>query len=365
MIIKSIKLKNYKNLDLELDFNDQLNLIVAPNGTGKTNLLEAINYLADGSSFRAIGDEYIMPENKKGSSISSVIVGDIFQDSGVGFGLRVAWHFPAGEKNYFFNEKKSNLQKFKRNFHTTVHAPASMDVVSGPSSNRRQFLDRSLQNLRPGLKQTFSDFRKALTQKNRLLGALAAGKITLGNARTQLPFWNEKLVQFGDKITQERLTLLETIKPFLEEIAGEVYHLDEFKLEYIRETKGDFKEIFAGNMEKELVVGRCLYGAHKDSYEFLLNGKDIRNASSRGQQRLFSLILHLAVAKLVDSEREELGVLLLDDIFSELDPEHRSKTMNYLIKGNESGEIGQIFITSPDERDLKTTKLRESILSLY
>jgi DNA replication and repair protein RecF len=117
---------------------------------------------------------------------------------------------------------------------------------------------------------------------------------------------------------------------------------------------------------KEINAGKVLYGSHRDDYGFLLNGQSVRYASSRGQQRLFSFILHFAIFEFLQIETKQNLILLLDDIFSELDAIHRANTLKYLISSSKKAKIKQIFITSADEKDLgKTLKNKVHILDIF
>lgn len=388
MLLTKIALTNYKNFSaLEVTPHPGLNLLIAPNGSGKTNLLEAINYLAEGSSFRGVGDEFVFPYADTSADIVAITAQ--LEENGINTQLRLVWEKQspanAGGKTYLLNHKKSNIQGFRRHLLTVVHAPTSLDVVAGPGKLRRDFLDNTNLKLRGDLRDNLQTYARVLRQKNRLLKLYQAGKISHSDTVIQIPLWEEKLYTHGAMITLARISLLKTLSPVLGEIAAEIYHLDRYDLEFSLTSKyfsleelasfdtradqvdylaAQLRQKLESNREKELRAGKSLYGTHLDDYEFLLNGQSVRYAASRGQQRLFSLILHLATLRMLQAETGRRFLLLLDDIFSELDEEHRLKTLNYLKVMIKENILEQVIITSPDARDLpkKMRKATELII---
>jgi DNA replication and repair protein RecF len=373
MYITKISLENYKNLNLTLHPKPGLNLVIAPNGAGKTNLLEAINYLAEGSSFRGINDEYIYPHLLKKNEVSAVQLNVASEGE---LTLRVAWQRESA-KTFFFNDKRTNLAKVKRSLRTLVHAPDTLDFVAGAAGLRRDFLDRINALLSKDGKISQTKYRKVTRQKNSLLKAYLAGNISEDQMLSQLNFWNRELAHSAAIIAAERLLLLELIFPLASEIAGKIYDLSDYEISYavdskyiterqvdaqmnkeqlIYELKANLAAKLEANKHKESRSGKSLYGPHRDDFQFKLNGGSVRYSCSRGQQRLFSLILHLAVLRLLNSEYQTTVILLLDDILSELDPQHRLNTIKYLDTLLAEGTLEQIFLTSPDDRDFSKMK---------
>jgi DNA replication and repair protein RecF len=372
MYVAHLKLENYKNLNLTVELPTGINLLVAPNGSGKSNFLEAINYFCDGISFRGASDEYIFPFGK---DVELAAVEAEVRDRGGNVDLlRIVWQ-KGRPKQYFHNRKKTNLAKFKRIISCLVHAPQSLDVVSGSAGVRRDFLDKVIVLLRPGLRTTFTNYDRAVKQKNRLLKMYQLEKVGFEELSRQKLFWDKLIVENAGIITQERITLLNLIAPVMSEMAGEIYSVKDYALDFQVSSKYFSESDYEGNSrqflhkvqtslaqklhqsaDKEIGAAKVLYGAHRDDYEFLLNTHSVRYTASRGQQRLFSLILHLAVFELIQAEYGQQIILLLDDIFSELDPNHRQNTLDYLHKAHKQGKILQIFITSPDSRDLGNKK---------
>ncbi len=379
MYITRVKLDNYKNLNLDFEPSTELNLIIAPNGTGKTNLIEAMYYFYKNSSFRGVSDDYIKPFDQNAHQVFSAIEialkqeKDDRQDT-----LRIVWD-EKGNKIHQFNSNKTNSTKFRNNIKFLLHAPSSVDVVTGSAGNRRDFLDTSISLLEPKSKKLFRKYKKVLSQKNRFLKDNDPDFSLVGqlkNAATdqigdffkknhfgkRMKFWNDQVMELTTEITFQRLSLLKELMPIMQKIAQQIYHQADYQVgfeidsKYLevmthsseinkKEIKNGIKEKLSQNLFKEIISQRSLYGAHLDDYLFSLGDKNVRHAGSRGQQRLFSVILHFAFLELFEKISEEKMIVLLDDVFSELDPEHRKNTQTYIL---DKCIHHQTFITSPD-----------------
>lgn len=365
MSFARVKIRNYKNLNATVDLDPRLNLLVAPNATGKSNFLEALGYVLTNRSFRGLADENITPLNAnplQNSVLSSVSVeteeGDNFQFS----------FLPGSGKTLQFNEKRTLVSKVQRSYKSIIYAPESMDLILGGPSVRRDFLDNLSQQILPSAARSLKTLKRVVAQKNALL---KIGKRSGVNPIQQLKIWNEQLVEVGFDVTRMRLALLSKMIPIASNMAKKLYHFENVELgvdfnsvlldlsvEGRKKIANSYKEELVRNLSdnapKEIIVGNSLYGPHRDKFEFRLSGSSAREQSSRGQQRLYSLILHFAAAELVLNYTDAEIIFLLDDVLSELDPVHRSLTITYLqelaIKSEFNDRL-QIILTSSDSRD--------------
>jgi DNA replication and repair protein RecF len=361
MLISRVALADYKSFrSFAHDLYPGVNLVIAPNGSGKTNLLEAIYYLAAGESFRKVPEENVPSVGGSGGASVAALVST---PSGLEVELALRW-----EKNlrkvYYFNGKKTTPAKVKQYFKALTYAPNSLDLILNGGIARRQFLDTVLALLRPSYRQVSSSYRRVVLAKNKLLE-----RNDIRDRLEQLKFWNQKLVELGGQITAERLALLDTLFPIMEEAAAEIYNLKDYSPSYelesrylqhtsaevnslpklISKAQANLAQKIADNSDKELFSHKTLYGPHRDDFLFKLGGQEVRYVASRGQQRLYGLIVHLAVLKLLDSEYNLPVVVLLDDLFSELDQTHRRKSIDYLVQLAKSAG-NQIVITAPDQQ---------------
>ncbi len=367
MFIRTCKLLNYKNLSLELGLVKNFNVIVAPNATGKTNFLEAVNYVATGKSFRGLADELVLPVkgNCQFASVELTLQEhlDTHTDS-----IPTLVKFvisSTGIKSLYLNEKKTTAAKINSVFASLVYAPESMDLVTGGPARRREFIDMAVARLSQVGKLALKEYKSVLTRKNVLLKSYNHSASRSDFFR-QLEFWNQKLLANAKILNQERLELLAALLPIAESMASQIFHLDLPKLNFavnaevninqdLQNWSGKLTQVFqqklTENSHKEALVGRSLYGPHKDGYEFTLQALNIRDFGSRGQQRLCSLILHLSLLKLLEDHKLTQPVLLLDDTLSELDPEHRLKTLTFLQTLTTGGNAIQMIMTSADKAD--------------
>jgi len=372
MFLQSIQISNYKNLDLNFTPSSGLNLLIADNGRGKTNLLEAINYLAINKSFR--NNEEVFPDNKIAEYVS--IAAGATKDNSSN-NLRLVWTADY-HKHYYFNQKLTNFAKVRKNIKTLLYAPTSINLVTDGASVRRDFLDTALISLLPNLKTIISTYYKVIRQKNALLTNSQANDIN-----SQLTYWNQQIVSLATTITVERILLVQLLIPLMNDIGAQIFNLTNYNITFNISSKfvdssqlslprnklqelitSNLKEKLQLNRSKEIETKRVLYGSHKDDYEFMIANRTVRYYASRGQQRLFSLVLHLALLELIESEYEDSYIILLDDIFAELDKSHRMNTCRYLLKKQETKQH-QFFITSANEEDFTSEfKAKTHLLQL-
>lgn len=381
MLLQEIALQSYRNLDLKLAPSPSLNLALAPNGSGKTNLLEAINLLSTGKSFRSTPDEQLLQVNSTGGAF---IRGEVEKISGTRHTLVTSWDH-TGKKSYIKDGKRTNLAGFRSVFGCLIHAPTTMDLVTGGGQLRRNFLDTGLRWLKPNYSKVLTNYNRVLASKRSLLKVQDLPN-NLKQLEQQLAFWNEKLAHLSAVISFARLELLASIAPGFSSITSELYSQEqpvsaEVESRYLdpdlventlagKVTRAEFEKLAGGellkiltqNSWKEAGARRPLYGAHRDDYVFLLGGLQAKFTASRGQQRLLSLGLHFALLELLDAQREEKLILLLDDVLSELDVRHKFNTLNYLER---LGRDHQIFLSSASEADFSEDQLAEyQLLSL-
>jgi len=371
MYLKSIRLQNYKNiLELDLELNPGLTLIVAPNGSGKTNLLEAIDYLSAQESFRELPDSEITPlGNAAAHSVIAAVVASSESDK------RIAFGYLKNKKSWFLDAKKTTSKNVRSSVSTLVYSPDSVDLLSNSAAVRRDFLDSVLSKLTFTFANTSKQFKHTLVQKNRLLKMFANSYVSREELITQLNFWNEKIIEYGSYIAFKRIELLEAIRPELNRLLKSSFQsipgLQEVQYEFISKYLPEdqsheairsalAEKILAGE-EKEMLVGNSLYGPQRDDVAFILKGRNIKLHASRGQQRLFSLLVYLAIAEYYKQLHGQFPILLLDDVFSELDHLHRDLLLEELRAVCARDSRIQVLITSPLAEQFEKMGDREHI----
>lgn len=333
-MLKKIVLKNYRNLkDLDFDFSEKGNICIASNGSGKTNFLESIYFSVFGDSFRSTenGTEYIGPyENfarittKWESEILDLILTNVND------------HL---KKKLTLNDKRILTKETKLKFPLILFAPTSVDLISGEPSLRRNDLDNYLSMIDVDYSNYFEKYKVILKNRNALIKNIKDGK----SSRTELTYWTEQLLNLSESIYNKRIEFITEIDVFIKDIANKILflvreenftnltlnyinHLNSEKVNYISNLKLKFSE----NIEKEIIVGKTLYGVHKDDFSVNLNQKNLRYFGSRGQQRIATFLIKIAQINFLKNRQGKLPLFLIDDIMSELDQVNREKVSKYL-----------------------------------
>jgi DNA replication and repair protein RecF len=316
MRIKSLSLRNFRNYNQrEFDFGDRT-LIVGENGVGKSNILEAIYLLATGKSFRADRDFEMIKYGEQFSVISAQLT-----DTNLTISV-------TDRKKFEVNGVPRRMQDFVGNLQAVLFSPLDMELVIGSPSIRRRYLDFVISQADGEYRRSQMSYEKGLRQRNRLLDRIREGTAS----RSQLFFWDRLLIKNGDYITQCRSVYLARQNNTNYEFIYDKSIISEPRLEQYA--------------AEEVAAATTLVGPHRDDFQILENGNDIATYGSRGQQRM--AVLHIKMGELEYLKNDQgLPLLLLDDIFSELDHRHREDVLNIAAQHQLAG--GQVIMTSADE----------------
>jgi DNA replication and repair protein RecF len=349
-MINKVNLANFRNFRSKIfKFSPDINVIVGPNASGKTNILESIFVLSTGKSFRARIEEEMINYNHELARVGGSIVG---QEEGKPVGTNLEVVLTRGEitlganpektskvakKKLLINGVSKRLVDFAGNLRTVLFGPWDLELVTEEPSKRRKFLDTVLSQVDKEYRRASLSYEKGLRQRNRLLWRIREE----GVSRSQLLFWNKLLVKNGDYISQRRREFIEFANADNFSSKGrpafggqfsstELSKLSNFQLDYdpsaISETR---LEQYAN---EEVAAASTLVGPHRDDFIFKIKKpkrknknikRDLAKFGSRGEQRMGVLWLKLAELAFIEKKTGDKPVLLLDDIFSELDHEHR------------------------------------------
>jgi DNA replication and repair protein RecF len=318
--------RSYPSLDVELPAG--LTALLGRNGQGKSNVLEAVAYLATLESFRGAPADALV---RRGAS-SAVVRGQVLVDGREQ--LIEAEINPAGR-----NRVQVNRQRLQRTrdlveaLRVTVFAPDDLELLKGGPAVRRSYLDKALVLERPAVDSVRSDFEKALRQRNALLKQ-CKGRLDEAAGLT-LDVWDLKLAQAGEELTRLRRDLADRLSPVTtrayRDVAGET---SEVRLVYVSEWhQRGLAAALVDSRADDVRRGTTLVGPHRDDLLVLLNDMPSRTHASQGEQRSLALGLRLGVHRLVTSRMGVPPVLLLDDVFSELDPERSVALLAALPQG--------------------------------
>ena len=322
MVIKSLKLKNYRNYDLlNLNFDPSTNILYGDNAQGKTNILEALYLSGTTKSHRGTKDRDIIHFGHEESHIETIVEkkGIVFQTD-----IHLKKNSPKG-----IAIDKVPIRRASELFgivHFVFFSPEDLNIIKEGPAGRRRFIDLELSQLDRIYLSNLSNYNRIINQRNSLLKDIYGQK----NLIETLDIWDMQLVSYGNKILKRRKEFIEQINKIISNI--------HFKLTGGKERISLSYESGIGNMtfeealiryrERDIKMKSTTSGPHRDDICFMTDkGLDIRKFGSQGQQRTAALSLKLSEIELVKRVIGDTPVLLLDDVLSELD-KHRQ---NYLL----------------------------------
>jgi DNA replication and repair protein RecF len=368
MFVKHLTLSHFRNhISTEIALEPGVNLLVGPNGQGKTNVIEAIEYLSTLSSHRVAGYQPLIHKDAL-SAIVRLKVSHAERDVLIDLEL----HRDNTNQVRINQSPIPRIRDVLGTVNSVVFAPEDIDIVKRDPSNRRNFIDQLLVQFSPRLAGVMTDYDRVLKQRNTLLKtARATG--AKGSSLSTLDAWDESLIKFGAEIVVERLVLVNRIKPYLTDAyqaiavtnneptilmkssllgaavvddfeEAELEYLDLIDLERITEL---FRTKLTNVRTKELERGITLVGPHRDDLVLLLGDLPAKGYASHGESWSYALALRLASARLLrDESRTGDPIVILDDVFAELDSGRRERLAS-LVADNE-----QVIITAAVREDV-------------
>ncbi len=324
-------------------------------------MLEAMAYLSLGNSFRQQKEENLLGWGSEYFYLEAeVTVQNEPHNISMGYSKkRRLWR-----KNGIVCSKKSEMAGF---LHTVVFVPDDLLLIKKGPELRRLFLDREMVQLISGYYNHLNDYRKALAQRNNLLKQIAFDKNFTETALLEV--WEESLAETGAQIMQKRAETIKKMAPIAASIhytlsSGEEKlkigydssvalpeNFAEMKPEEAKQTaKTNLLMVYQSKRTQETARGITLYGPHRDDLFISVNGVNLRNFGSQGQQRTAALALKLSEVELVYNLKGDYPVLLLDDVLSELDSGRREALLGLIF------DKAQIFITTTDQNNPMSSK---------
>jgi DNA replication and repair protein RecF len=368
--------RNYAEASVELVAGP--NLFVGSNGQGKTNLVEAIGYLSTLGSHRVASDQALIRAGRDAAVVRARLE---HADRSVLVEVQIN---RSGANRAQVNRVAAKPRDLPRYATSVLFAPEDLALVRGDPGGRRRYLDQLLVQLAPRLAGVLGDYDRVLRQRTTLLKSVRAARVAESQLST-LEVWNERLIDLGSQIVVERSALIDRIRPFVADayrrIAGDDHQADltarlsitggVLEDDDTAEDAGipdalaaaEVRETFAAALDRvrrqELDRGLTLVGPHRDDLVLTLNGLPAKGYASHGESWSFALALKLAAAAVLRAE-SPLGdpVIILDDVFAELDESRRGRLAD-AIEGYE-----QVLITAavlpdvPDALRAHTVRIR-------
>ncbi len=351
MEIINLKLLNFRNYEeLEINFSNKTNIIYGQNGMGKTNLIEAIYMLAVTKSFRFGADDVVI---KKGKSISK-IEGTIKDNISNKYKIIIN---EAGKRLKIDNNKIVKTSDYIARINIILFSPDDLKIIKDTPMTRRRLLNIEISGINSAYAVLLTKYNKVLKQRNAYLKALNKKNIYQNDF---LIILTEQLIDIGLKIVEIRKKFIENINTYISDIYFSITNKGQLSLNYKSEFKNKTKEqllkIYAKNISREIIMGKTLFGPHHDDYEFVVDKELVREYSSVGEQKNSVIAFKLAEIKNIEEELHKKPILILDDLFSELD----KKKINNIIKLIDN-EL-QTFITTTEIDNVDANLLSKSCI---
>lgn len=345
MHLQTIRLTNFKNYEsAQLDFSAQINCFLGNNGSGKTNLLDAIYYLSLTKSSTSSQDAQCILHNQPLFAIKGEFLKDDKKREVI-CGLQI------GKKKLVKLDQKpyKKASEHVGKFPVVLIAPNDTDVIRGASDQRRKFFDAIISQVDQHYLQTLIQYNHLIKQRNSLLKRFAeSGKSDL----ELLEPFNRQLLDLGNQIFEKRNAFIHEFKELVTRHYQNLTNSAEvIELNYQSHFQQNAEVLLSENLQKDIILKRSNVGIHKDDFHFVMNGEPIRKFGSQGQQKSYLIALKLAHFEFTERESGMKPVLLLDDIFDKLDDLRINKLMEMVA----SDAFGQIFIT--DARPERTMDL--------
>ncbi|MBE6148771.1 MAG: DNA replication/repair protein RecF [Firmicutes bacterium] len=351
MKIQNLKLINYRNYDnLDITFSDTLNLIYGNNGSGKSNLIEAIYMLALTKSFRTNNDANLI---KKGTN-ETIIKGTVITEEKTRYQLDLS---DSGKKVYIDSDKVNKMSDYVSRINIILFNPLDTKIISDSPAFRRKLLDIEISQINKEYLLLLSSYNKILKHRNAYLKQLYLN----GNASSDyLDILTKKLVDFGLKIYNIRLNYIEMINEHISKIYKNIFEYGDLQIKYKSSySKNNFDKVlenYQKNYRKEMAFGKTLLGIHHDDIDFILDGNSIKEYGSVGQQKNAIISFKLSELLIVKKIKNQYPILILDDLFSELDDKKINNIINMLNK-----EV-QTFITTTNIDKIDKNLLKDSTI---
>jgi DNA replication and repair protein RecF len=328
VLLTSLTLVDFRNIaEASVDFPEGTTVITGPNGAGKSNLLEAVGWLASLRSFRGAPREALVRHGAESAVIRGrTRVGERAVD--IEAELRTA-----GRSRAMVNRqavrRRTDLHDSLR---CTVFSPQDIVVVRGGPSERRTFLDDVLENVDPKLARSVEDTDRILRQRAAVLRD--AHRRPAAEVTSSLDVWDERLSDLGTRLAEAREHLVDQLHPLVvshyDRLAGQA---SDVTTTYVRSWKGPLADALAVHRHVDLARGVSSVGPHRDDLELLVGGLPARTHTSQGEQRSLALAMRLSAHQLATERTGHPPVLLLDDVFSELDDDRRRALVTGLPEG--------------------------------
>ncbi len=347
MKINHLSLYNYRGYHKQdIAFSKGVNLLIGNNGSGKTNLLEAIYFLSLAKSYKT-DDVNLIKFNEDFSRIILSMTSEKGQEN-----IKVI--ISKNKKKIILNgHDVLKLSDYIGHINVVSFLPEDMNLIKGPPKDRRYFIDSIIGQMDRNYLIELTQYKNNLKQRNELIKSLSEEK---NPDMTLLDIYTEQLAVSAEKIIQYRQMFIDDINKHLNTIYPYLSNNQQlFKFKYNPSLNGRVEQELKENYKKDLFYKTTSLGPHRDDYGFYINETDAIDIASQGEQRVMILSAILSVTEIIYQKKKESPILLLDDVFSELDEMRQNKLIHYLNQSNL-----QTIITTTSTNHIQENILNES-----
>lgn len=344
MLIKHLHLKNFRNFEnASLNFERGINFFHGDNGSGKTNMLEALHYISYGKSIRNAPEEDLVRFSSTGFAVSVTFEK---KEEETTLGIKYSDRKKEFRKNDIKLEKKSDLIG---ELAVIPFSPEDADVIAQGSSQRRRAIDILLSSVDGEYLKSLRWYNKTLRQRNALLERIRNKE----SNDSEVAYWDKMLSLYGEYLVCERGKIINVLKENILRLIGEMdMSFESFDMRYEPSVKsGDIAVKMSANIVRDLALMTTSQGPHRDDFVFFLNGLDASKFSSRGQQRLLCFLFRLAEVDIYRNYASEYPVIVIDEAFIELDAKTVLKLEDKLVS------YPQVLLASADKEVISEKKV--------
>jgi DNA replication and repair protein RecF len=352
VILQRLALETFRNHEQTIvDCSSGVNLFLGDNGEGKTNILEGISYLCLSKSFYAANDTIVTNLLKNGF----IVTGGFLSDGKILYETRVVFDKQQNQKSITVNKAKvDKASSLLGRFPVVILSPEQSSITIGSPSVRRRFVDFVISQSSRTYLEYLIDYKRILKQRNKILSDLMYSQT---ENKAAIEPWNESLGRVGAALMEKRIEFIENFQPLVIDtyatIAGnaeapEISYMPSFKCAAAGKEaiESAFQQAIIDHHQEEHRIGYSLVGPHRDEVILKINKLETRNFASQGQHKTFLIAIKLAEFFYLKERCSETPILLLDDILSEMDGRRSQRLLETI------AELGQVFMTSTDERAL-------------
>lgn len=348
MFLRKLELNNFRNISkVSFNFENNINIFIGNNAQGKTNILESIYFLAITKSHRTHNELNLIKNDELYTKVSCS-----FNDNNDGIHMLSILLNEKGKKVSVDNIVQKRISNYLSRLNVIMFCPDDLEIIKGSPSVRRKFLNIELSQFKNDYVFILKEYNQILKQRNEYLKQKNGSKFD----NTYFSILTDKLIDKNIQLVRIRYDFINKLNEYLQDVFDNIAGFGKLVIRYssfIKENdlnRADLKDFLISKynslLSSELLQKTTLLGCHKDDFKMYLNNLDVTEFCSQGQQRLSILSLKLAEIEVFINEKKTKPIILLDDIFSELDEIKKNNIINYF-----KNDI-QIFITTTDIKDI-------------